>query len=72
MFWIFSSGLLMMIMPPFLSSLITFTTARLASFSDLAPVQTILPELKIRVAVFGRFSRKTRPGNFWGQYSTPG
>jgi len=25
------------------------------SFSDFAPVQTILPELKISVAVFGRF-----------------
>ena len=67
-----SSGLLMIIMPPFLSSLTTFVTARLASFSDLAPVQTIFPELKINVAVFGRLSLKTNPGNCSGRYSTPG
>ncbi len=72
MFCIFSSGLLMIMMPPFLSSLTTFMTALFASFSDLAPVQTIFPELKISVAVFGLFSLKTRPGNCSGLYSTPG
>ena len=72
MFWIFSSGLLMMIMPLFLSSLMTRMTALRASFSDLAPVHTIFPELKIRVAVLGRLSRKTKPGNCSGRYSTPG
>jgi hypothetical protein len=47
-------------------------TALLDSFSDLAPVQTIFPELKIKVAVFGLFRRKTKPGNCSGRYSTPG
>ncbi|MBA7643497.1 hypothetical protein ES703_51228 [subsurface metagenome] len=41
-----------------------------AIFSDLAPVQTIFPELNMRVAVLGLFSLKTRPGNFLGLYST--
>ena len=59
-------------MPPFLSSFTTFMTARFASFSDLAPVQTIFPELKMRVAVLGLLSRKTKPGNCSGRYSTPG
>ena len=36
----------------------------------MAPVQTIFPELKIRVAVFGFFSLKTSPGNWSGWYST--
>jgi hypothetical protein len=35
-------------------------------------VQTILPELKIRVAVFGDLSLNTRPGNWSGWYSTSG
>ncbi|WP_455285831.1 hypothetical protein, partial [[Eubacterium] cellulosolvens] len=38
----------------------------------LAPVQTIFPELKISVAVFGFFRRYTSPGNCSGLYSTPG
>jgi hypothetical protein len=47
-------------------------TAFLACLSDFAPVQTIFPELKISVAVFGFFSRYTSPGNCSGLYSTPG
>jgi len=35
-------------------------------------VQTIFPELKIRVAVLGFFSLYTSPGNCSGLYSTPG
>jgi len=66
------TGLLMMIIPPFFNSLITFITALRASFSDFAPVQTILPELKISVAVFGLLSLNTNPGNRSGRYSTPG
>ena len=66
MFWIWVSGLLMIIMPLFFSSFITFSTARRASFSDFAPVQTIFPVLKIRVVVLGRFRRKASPGNFFG------
>src|SRR5215831_17893141 len=59
-------------MPPFFNFCTTFLTALIAWSSDLAPVQTILPELKIRVAVFGDFSLKTRPGNWSGWYSTSG
>jgi hypothetical protein len=33
-------------------------------------VQTILPELKIKVAVLGVLSLKTKPGNWSGWYST--
>ncbi len=62
----------MIIMPLFFSSLITRITALRASFSDLAPVQTIFPELKINVAVLGLLRRKTKPGNCSGRYSTPG
>src|SRR4030043_75765 len=53
MFTTFKSGLLMMIIPSFFSSLTTFMIALRDSFSDFAPVQTILPALKIKVAVFG-------------------
>jgi len=35
-------------------------------------VQTIFPEEKIRVAVFGFASLKTRPGNWAGLYSVSG
>jgi hypothetical protein len=41
-------------------------------YSDFAPVQTIFPELKINVAVFGDFNLKTSPGNWSGWYSTSG
>jgi hypothetical protein len=47
-------------------------TALRASCSDFAPVHTIFPELKIKVAVFGLFSLNTSPGNCSGRYSTPG
>ena len=41
----------------------TVFTAFLAISSDFAPVQTILPVLKMSVAVFGDFILKTKPGN---------
>ncbi|MDI6805135.1 MAG: winged helix-turn-helix transcriptional regulator [Candidatus Bathyarchaeia archaeon] len=63
MLFIFTSGFLGIIMPFLVSSLITFSTAFDASFSDLPPAQIILPERKIKVAVFGFFSLKTSPGN---------
>jgi hypothetical protein len=69
MFWIIITGLPKIIIPPSLSSLTTLLIADLASFSDLAPVQTILPVLNMSVAVFGRLSRNTSPGNLFGQYS---
>jgi hypothetical protein len=72
MFTTFTSGLLMMMIPPFFSSLTTFITALWDSFSDFAPVQTILPVLKISVAVLGLLSLNTSPGNRSGRYSTPG
>ena len=72
MFWIWISGFARMTMPPLLSSSTTFMIAFLASLSDFAPVQTIFPEVKISVAVFGFFSRYTSPGNCSGLYSTPG
>src|SRR2546426_4725711 len=71
-FWITISGLPIITMPPRFNSSTTFNTALRAWRSDFAPVQTIFPELKIRVAVFGCFSRKTKPGNCSGRYSTPG
>jgi len=40
--------------------------------SEFDPVQTILPEPKINVVVFGFFIRYTKPGNCSGRYSTPG
>ena len=70
MFCITISASFLIGMPPFFSLLTTSCTASLDCFSDFAPVQTIFPELKIRVAVFGVFSLKTSPGNWSGWYST--
>jgi len=52
------------------SSLTILWTASCACFSLFAPVETIFPELKISVAVFGFSSLNTRPGNWSGLYST--
>src|SRR5213594_4039732 len=71
-FWIMISGLPMITIPSLFSSSTTLNTAFRAWPSDFAPVHTIFPELKIRVAVFGFFNRYTRPGNCSGRYSTPG
>src|SRR4030066_1084562 len=59
-------------MPSLRSSLTTFSTALRDSFSDLAPVHTILPVPKMSVAVFGFFSLKTKPGKTLGLYSVCG
>src|SRR5208337_4046428 len=59
-------------MPSPRSSFTTFSTALRDSLSDLAPVQTILPVPKIKVAVFGFLSLKTKPGNTLGLYSVWG
>jgi hypothetical protein len=59
-------------MPFLLSSSTTLMTAFFAWASDLAPVHTIFPELKMSVAVLGFFRRYTSPGNCSGLYSTPG
>jgi hypothetical protein len=59
-------GLESRIIPRSLSSTAIISIAFRACFSDLAPVHTIFPELKMRVAVFGRLSLKTRPGNLFG------
>jgi len=72
MFWMFTMGFSVIWMPWPLSSLTTFSTADRDSFSDFAPVQTILPVPKIKVAVFGFFNRKTRPGKTLGLYSVWG
>jgi len=72
MFWIFTIGFSVIWIPSLRSSLTTFSTALRDSFSDLAPVQTILPVLKIKVAVFGFLSLKTKPGNTLGLYSVCG
>ena len=72
MFWMLTTGFSVIWMPCCLSSLTTFSTALRDSFSDLAPVQTILPVPKIRVAVLGFLSRKTSPGNTLGLYSVWG
>ncbi len=72
MFWITISGLPMITIPSLFNSSTTFNTALWAWRSDFAPVQTIFPVLKIRVAVFGFLNRYTRPGNRSGRYSTPG
>ena len=55
--------------PWFLNSFTTLFRARFESFSDLAPVQTIRPVVKMRVVVFGFFSLKTSPGKRPGLYS---
>src|SRR6267378_7354247 len=70
MFWIVISASCWMGIPPFFNLLTTSCTAFLDWSSDFAPVQTIFPELKIKVAVFGVFSLKTSPGNWSGWYST--
>jgi len=49
--------------PPLRSFETTSFTALRDIASDLAPVHTILPDEKIRVAVFGEPIRKTKPGN---------
>src|SRR3990172_11174900 len=67
-----TTGFSVMAIPWPLNSLTTFSTALLDSFSDFAPVQTILPVPKISVAVFGFLSRKTRPGKTLGLYSVCG
>ena len=72
MFWMLTIGFSVIWMPSPRSSLTTFSTALRDSFSDFAPVQTILPVPKIRVAVFGFFRRKTKPGNTLGLYSVWG
>jgi hypothetical protein len=69
MFRILVDGILEIGIPWFLNSSATFFRARFESFSDLAPVQTILPVLKMRVVVFGFFSLKTSPGKRSGLYS---
>src|SRR5271169_2887067 len=66
MFWMTISASFLMGMPPFFSLLTTSCTAFLDWSSDFPPVQTILPELKIKVAVFGFLSLKTSPGNWSG------
>ena len=72
MFWMLTTGFSVIWMPWLLSSLTTFSTALRDSFSDLAPVQTIFPVPKIRVAVLGFLRRKTSPGNTLGLYSVWG
>ena len=57
MFWTTITGLPTITIPPFFSSSTTFNTALWAWRSDFDPVQTILPELNMSVAVFGFFSR---------------
>src|SRR3989344_678351 len=49
-----------------------FLTASLTLAIDLAPVQTIFPELNINADVFGSLIRMTRPGNCSGLYSVFG
>ncbi|SMH70530.1 exported protein of unknown function [Candidatus Nitrosotalea okcheonensis] len=66
------SGFFFIFILPFRSLCTTVFTAFTAASSDFEPVQTILPELKISVAVFGDFNLKTRPGNCSGWYSTSG
>src|SRR5208337_1319268 len=72
MFWMLTMGFSVIWMPSPRSSLTTFSTALRDSFSDLAPVQTILPVPKIKVAVLGFLRRKTKPGNTLGLYSVCG
>src|SRR2546422_1014632 len=57
MFWITISGLPGITIPSLFNSSTTFKTALWAWRSDFAPVQTIFPELNIRVAVLGFFNR---------------
>src|SRR5688572_786809 len=69
MFWMVISGSWMVWKPLARSSLQTMPTAVWTSSMDLAPVQTTLPERKMRAAVLGSGTRKTRPGNCSGSYS---
>src|SRR3972149_3988316 len=69
---IFTTGFSVITMPWLRSSFTTFSTALRDSFSDLAPVQTILPVPKIKVAVLGFLRRNTSPGNTLGLYSVWG
>ena len=59
-------------MPPFRSFCTTVLTAFIANSSDFAPVHTIFPVRKIKVAVLGFFNLKTNPGNWSGWYSVSG
>src|SRR4030042_6331478 len=72
MFWMFTIGFSVIWMPSLRSSLTTFSTALRDSFSDLAPVHTILPVPKMSVAVLGFLRRNTKPGKTLGLYSVCG
>ena len=72
MFWISISGSCFMRNPSLFRSLTTVCTAFIDSCSLLAPVQTIFPDEKIRVAVLGFASLNTSPGNWAGLYSVSG
>src|SRR3989337_856472 len=67
-----TTGLSVMGIPSLLSSLTTLSTALRDSFSDLAPVHTIFPVPKIKVAVLGFLRRNTSPGKTLGLYSVWG
>lgn len=55
--------------PIFLIDLEYFLAASLLSSSDLAPVQTILPELKIKAVVLGSLIRMITAAKRLGLYS---
>ena len=69
MFWMVISGSSMVLKPLARSWVHTMPTAVWTSSMLLAPVQTTLPERKMRAAVLGSGTRKTRPGNCSGSYS---
>ena len=68
MFWILNS-LNLTSKPRFLIVFANFLAAVLDSVSDLAPVQTIFPELKTRAVVFGFLIFMIAAANLLGLYS---
>ena len=69
MFWMLILGLILILMPIF-SRLSMILLMLSSTFCMLrAPVQTTLPELKIKAEVLGSLMRITKPGNCSGLYS---
>ena len=66
MFWTVTTAFFLILIPPFLNFWTTVFTAFTAISSDFDPVQTIFPDVKRRVAVFGIFNLNTAPGNCSG------
>src|SRR3989344_4247666 len=72
MFWTFIIGLTLILIFILAKFFIILFIDSLTFFIDLAPVQTTLPDEKIKADVLGSFILITKPGNCSGLYSVFG